>query len=187
MNQCSICLDTLNDDKKPITDLRCDHFFHTSCIVNALRYSSRCPVCRDTGHDQLSRDSAIHAISDTLLERIHTQAVQITIRENAKRIMKGSTYKVVIDEYRDAVKACNKQARDIQSTKKQLFRVFREKYYKDYRIHHSEFKTRKRRLYRAMAQMKNVLNLPETEWTLFTKLIYDDCGRDTRLPKPFSF
>lgn len=44
---CSLCLTSLHE--LHISKLSCGHFFHTDCILRSLRYSPRCPICRDSG------------------------------------------------------------------------------------------------------------------------------------------
>eukprot|EP00966_Prymnesium_polylepis_P314241 7261825-Prymnesium_polylepis.1 len=57
VDACSICLETMLKPADTVA-LACGHFFHTNCIVEALRYSPRCPVCRDMprGADEISED-----------------------------------------------------------------------------------------------------------------------------------
>ena len=43
---CSICMEQMNKDEM-ITNLKCDHKFHTECIKTYLtHYNYKCPVCR---------------------------------------------------------------------------------------------------------------------------------------------
>lgn len=41
--ECSICLNTLNDDK--CNPYACNHYFHNQCI---RAWSGSCPICRET-------------------------------------------------------------------------------------------------------------------------------------------
>lgn len=43
--ECSICLDYFNNDKK-IIKLNCDHIFHTECIKLWIENNNTCPLCR---------------------------------------------------------------------------------------------------------------------------------------------
>ena len=52
---CSICLAATCGDE-PCHTLACSHKFHTSCIVQSLRYDSRCPMCRDEGRPPKTLD-----------------------------------------------------------------------------------------------------------------------------------
>jgi hypothetical protein len=48
MNElCSICREVM-DDKKQHYILKCNHRFHTECIIDSLRANNECPICRDT-------------------------------------------------------------------------------------------------------------------------------------------
>jgi len=44
---CSICRDIIDNNKQHYT-LKCNHNFHTECIIDSLRCNNECPVCRDT-------------------------------------------------------------------------------------------------------------------------------------------
>jgi len=50
--KCSICREEM-DGSEPDYMLRCNHRFHTECIVNSLRKNPECPVCRDRGTDNI--------------------------------------------------------------------------------------------------------------------------------------
>ena len=43
--RCSICLETLGGASSTVV-LPCGHNFHGQCAVDALWYSTRCPLCR---------------------------------------------------------------------------------------------------------------------------------------------
>lgn len=45
---CSICRENMDDNKQHYM-LRCQHRFHTECIIDSLRTNNECPICRDTG------------------------------------------------------------------------------------------------------------------------------------------
>lgn len=42
---CNICLECFNDGDT-IMKLDCDHEFHNSCIIQWLKMSKKCPICR---------------------------------------------------------------------------------------------------------------------------------------------
>ena len=42
---CSICMSGFEIDEK-ITDLECNHLFHTNCIAEWVMYKPECPCCR---------------------------------------------------------------------------------------------------------------------------------------------
>jgi len=47
-NNCSICLDTLlHNLQNPITKLSCKHIYHIKCLELSLKYSNKCPSCRE--------------------------------------------------------------------------------------------------------------------------------------------
>lgn len=48
--KCSICREEM-DGTMPDYLLRCNHRFHTECIIDSLRRNPECPVCRDRGTD----------------------------------------------------------------------------------------------------------------------------------------
>jgi len=186
---CVICRTECKEEKKDISTLRCGHTFHSQCIIRALRHSPRCPTCRDCGKESTTREDAIAAISESLLERIHTEAVYIHTKELLKSKMREVKQEnpAIIEEYEQSIKACLQQSKLIKKMKKDLFKIFKEKYYQDYKVHHGEFKNRKRRLYRAMSQLKTVVDVNDQEWRLFSQLIYEDCGKDTRVPFLLTF
>lgn len=45
VEECSICLDILNNDTNKI--LTCNHIFHKKCIDTWLKRNNICPLCRD--------------------------------------------------------------------------------------------------------------------------------------------
>lgn len=51
---CSIC-QNINGDNS--VKLSCNHEFHPNCIVEYLRRDNRCPVCRDTGGNDVIRNN----------------------------------------------------------------------------------------------------------------------------------
>ena len=58
MNEvCSICREVMDDNKQNYL-LQCNHRFHTECIIDSLRASNQCPICRDTGgnHTFVAKD-----------------------------------------------------------------------------------------------------------------------------------
>lgn len=44
--ECSICLETLLDKTKDLSSLKCGHEFHKNCILEALKNSPLCPICK---------------------------------------------------------------------------------------------------------------------------------------------
>ena len=47
--ECTICLETFNEDDK-VTPLPCDtrHYFHSHCIESWFRRNNYCPLCKET-------------------------------------------------------------------------------------------------------------------------------------------
>ena len=43
---CSICLDTFNNDKKTIRTKECGHVFHLDCLNTWVKKNPSCPCCR---------------------------------------------------------------------------------------------------------------------------------------------
>ena len=44
--ECSICLESLNDNRKEIIALKCKHEFHFDCIHKYFAIKMECPLCR---------------------------------------------------------------------------------------------------------------------------------------------
>lgn len=59
---CSICREFM-DEKKQHYMLRCNHRFHTECIIDSLRANNECPICRDTDGYKSSTFSSYNDIS----------------------------------------------------------------------------------------------------------------------------
>jgi hypothetical protein len=185
MTTCVICLDTA--EARDASTLRCGHIFHTSCILTALRSSSLCPMCRDKGHDADGREDALALISDTFLQRFQYEAAHIclvnTVQDQIKEKSTASdANKDIINEFKDAKRKCKKQATLIKKNKLQKFNYFKQRYYAEEMSHHAEFRLRKKRLYRAMSQLGKLLALPSEEWTIFSKHIYEECGKNGSVP-----
>ena len=53
---CPVCLDTLQLMEE-VTVLRCDHFYHASCIRTWLGLHASCPVCRRMQGDEVEGDA----------------------------------------------------------------------------------------------------------------------------------
>ncbi|XP_028754100.1 uncharacterized protein LOC114749070 [Neltuma alba] len=45
-SQCSICLESFDDDDEDVSALPCHHFFHNDCIAKWLKTGHTCPLCR---------------------------------------------------------------------------------------------------------------------------------------------
>ena len=71
---CSICLSSCEKDDHT---LECGHKFHTKCIINAFRYTGKCPLCRtnkrkvdDIFNCTESYDAVMDAASEVLSYRL---------------------------------------------------------------------------------------------------------------------
>ena len=53
-NVCAICLSNIDENDESYT-LNCNHSFHTKCIIEWFRVSSKgnCPCCMDVGNEDL--------------------------------------------------------------------------------------------------------------------------------------
>ena len=47
-DECSICLEPLNQKGPAKGTGVCQHLFHDSCLKDCVKTSSKCPVCRET-------------------------------------------------------------------------------------------------------------------------------------------
>ena len=48
-DECTICLESVNNGKEVSEMTRCSHHFHTECIQAASKVDQRCPICRACG------------------------------------------------------------------------------------------------------------------------------------------
>ena len=92
-----------------------------------------------------------------------------------------------VKDFHEAVEACQDQAKRIKRIKKNLFDTFRDKYYHEYVHEHSNFKSKKRRLYRVMANLNRVVDIDDRDWGVFTRQTYEMCERDTKVPLELTF
>ena len=44
---CGICMEKLIKDDE-IIRLKCSHYFHNECIMESIKFTNTCPLCRDT-------------------------------------------------------------------------------------------------------------------------------------------
>jgi hypothetical protein len=51
---CTICLAELEENTAQMPG--CGHTFHVCCLINAVQYDTRCPVCRQIGDGVVNRD-----------------------------------------------------------------------------------------------------------------------------------
>ena len=56
---CAICLEAV--DAQSASMPGCHHKFHVKCIINAVQYDTRCPVCRHVGEGVIHREHEVIA------------------------------------------------------------------------------------------------------------------------------
>jgi|688.fasta_scaffold542717_2 hypothetical protein len=88
---CSICRENMDDNKQHYM-LRCNHRFHTECIIDSLRTNNECPVCRDTGGYK-------HFSCSVNLDNYH--------ENNQEFIVKKKICKSKIDDINNIIKLMN--------------------------------------------------------------------------------
>jgi len=72
MNNCSICLEDIKDDKnKSLTE--CGHCFHTTCLMSSVHYgTNNCPYCRTNILDNKNNTSQIMIeVTPQIEEKLH--------------------------------------------------------------------------------------------------------------------
>jgi hypothetical protein len=52
-DNCSICMEKLKSNRKPVLVLECNHACHHDCIIQWIKKSSICPMCRAPIHISL--------------------------------------------------------------------------------------------------------------------------------------
>ena len=57
MSICAICIDEIEQESSCCILPGCGHHFHTTCILNAVRFDTRCPVCRNDIPDVGSKNT----------------------------------------------------------------------------------------------------------------------------------
>ena len=61
---CAVCLEELEENTAQMPG--CGHIFHTCCLINAVQYDTRCPVCRQIGNGVLSRQSEMFIVASSI-------------------------------------------------------------------------------------------------------------------------
>ena len=69
-NRCPICLDDIGD--KNIATTECGHTFHLSCMLQNLRTSSKCPLCRNVVDEHINAYQQLWDFSDEDVEELST-------------------------------------------------------------------------------------------------------------------
>ena len=84
MNECPICLTTLdNNDKSIITVKCCNQQFHMHCYLNCMNLKKVCPLCRNKYTEDESENSQNAYLQSVLPDTI----VNINLSENEDIIL----------------------------------------------------------------------------------------------------
>ena len=86
-NLCAICLSNIEDNDESYT-LNCNHSFHTKCIIEWFRISSKgnCPCCMDSGNQDLFNSYGYGYTNDFISHRYNLIKKNNKIKNNAKYI-----------------------------------------------------------------------------------------------------
>lgn len=175
---CSIC--QCNIEKKDVSYLRCKHPFHSNCIINALRYSPECPVCRDV----VESESVIRKLTSAMLNDLHEHANSIVAVKRVDEYIKNqrSNKSNILLEFENCVEDCRKTAAIITKNKKKQFKSFKKLYYENHMNEHMLFNKKKQKLYQATHKLKQHLNTSTQDFEHYMKYIYMKCGKSKLLP-----
>lgn len=85
---CVICLEELDDDKDaPKHTLRCNHTFHTSCIIEHFRRTGTfCPHCRDDPREEEVDDNDVN--DDSVAVNVHWEDEAEVVAQTNKCVAK---------------------------------------------------------------------------------------------------
>lgn len=111
-NSCLICLQEYSDNDETYTLEKCNHRFHTKCIINWFRMSSRCPCCRDNNYEIYSNIPAY-----ILTERTE-ELIKISRRSNAPIKLKQLVER--LKNIEDRLKNKNIRYRQFKSENKKI-------------------------------------------------------------------
>jgi len=89
---CSICRENMNEVKQNYM-LRCNHRFHTECIIDSLRVNNECPICRDTdGNNSFISNNYnnyhTYSLNDTSNTSVNKKKKAKIIKEDIDNIIK---------------------------------------------------------------------------------------------------
>ena len=163
---CSICLGEIKKDDSNSHSLVCSHTFHTTCIINALRYDTRCPYCRDTGiKNERKTVPIINFDYDVGSNReLYFKTRTRITRSNIDLIEKRKKW---IEELR--------KFRKIKAKNNSILRECLQNYFKKIRPYEKELKKERKKLKRKYNNFNNYAqDLLDMEYTSF----YDDCERE---------
>ena len=117
VENCSICLDNLNNSN-PIHELdECKHKFHSSCLITWLRINNGCPMCRSTSN----KKSHLYRSEGTIFK--HILAFCKSKKNTSKKLKKMYSRYVKL---RDNYNLKNKQKNDFMKSNKHVFKQSRK-------------------------------------------------------------
>ena len=97
-NECSICLDSIDDD---LFLTECCHKFHSKCIKSWYNHSPECPNCRGNIYEILSVDGFVMKLDD----KIKNARTKINLMENVQKRKSLSEletdFRLIIQNYID--------------------------------------------------------------------------------------
>lgn len=184
---CSICLDVIDNlDSK--TDLRCGHEFHARCIVSALRHDTRCPICRDPGfEDTNGDDDHINEIATHIREELALRSAAHQLRSSVENDMKSILDDSTINTYERLLTDLFQCRQSIETSKYQKFQEFKRRYYNEESLVHHAFSLKKQRLYNLLSRIKQRIDVDAVTWNCFCKILYQDIGKNKKLPIQIMF
>ena len=97
--ECPICTFTMTDNEA--TELKCNHKFHTICLINALRKDNLvCPLCRKPIGGEISRRLLTDSLQDMLIV-----AKAVLIEAEDAVVVADAIMKTKAQELRDATES----------------------------------------------------------------------------------
>lgn len=91
---CSVCRCDMDPADQSVISLECNHRFHSQCIVQSLRYSPRCPMCRDDPLAQQLATYKDHMRQKRSIMKSPTVVTVTTFREQVRRSQKLNRHKI---------------------------------------------------------------------------------------------
>lgn len=116
-NLCAICLDNLTDHTTH-TLKECNHTFHASCLIEALRANKKCPLCRGTTQGKMPHTGVVirQIIAYSKSKKNTNNRLKKLIRnyEIARESSKSTAkkYREFCKENKDTLKQLNKLKHD---------------------------------------------------------------------------
>ena len=100
---CAVCLTATDADSACMPE--CRHRFHVHCIINAVQYDTRCPVCRHVGEKVVNREPDF--VLTAFREHADTDALQTSI----------AAWRRYTDRRRRVIRNCPDLSHDMQRLK----------------------------------------------------------------------